>query len=374
MADNLGKQLWLDSIDIGSEFVAVSGVFNDGNFFNYLNEQQEIEYVEPNQIYKAAVVLPQEKWQWNDKPTWTQQLVRSGKSLYKRAVSKVASPNWGLARLNQRENGHLEEYSFDEEAGAGIHVFVLDTGVHVEHADFENRAVVSANMVAHEDDTDFGGHGTHVAGKVAGKVYGVAKAASIHAVKILDKAGDGTTSNLIKGISHVIQVAPRGKSLINLSLSGPKSRMIDEVLSKAVKEFNIPIFVSAGNAGSDACYFSPSSNGDVFAVGATDINDEVPFYSDIGPCVRLYAPGSDIKSTWIGGLDETKTLDGTSMANPHVAGIAATLMSRKNYATASELYNDLTALATKDILAFRSTRPDMPKSNNLMAYNAVGNE
>ena len=114
-----------------------------------------------------------------------------------------------------------------------------------------------------------------------------------------------------KGISHVIQAATPGKTLINLSLSGPKSRLIDEAISKVVNDYNIPVFVSSGNSGTDACYFSPSSNPDAFAVGATDVNDKVPYYSDTGRCVKIYAPGSNILSTWIGGDDQVKSLDGT---------------------------------------------------------------
>jgi subtilisin family serine protease len=127
----------------------------------------------------------------------------------------------------------------------------------------------------------------------------------------LDKYGDGTTASLLNGITHVMKVAPPGKSLINLSLSGPKSRLIDEILSKVATEHNIPVFVSSGNAASDACFFSPSSNPDVFSVGASDPSDDVPTYSDVGECVRLYAPGSDIESTWIGKSDASKILDGT---------------------------------------------------------------
>lgn len=109
----------------------------------------------------------------------------------------------------------------------------------------------------------------------------------------------------------MINVAVAGKSLINLSLSGPRSRLVDEILSKATYDHNIPIFVSAGNSASDACFFSPSSNPNVFAVGASDFNDDVATYSDVGQCVRIYAPGSEVESTWIGTQTASKILDGT---------------------------------------------------------------
>ncbi|KAI9482610.1 peptidase S8/S53 domain-containing protein, partial [Zychaea mexicana] len=281
-----------------------------------------------------------------------------------------SSPDWGLARIHKRTLGELDSYEFDETAGSGIDVFVLDSGVNVGHTDFEGRARAAANFVDREDDIDLGGHGTHVAGKIAGKMYGVAKSANIHSVKILNKSGDGTMSNLIKGISHVIQVATPGKALINLSLSGPKSRLIDEAVSKLVNDYNIPVFVSAGNSGTDACYFSPSSNADAFAVGATDVNDKVPYYSDTGRCVKVYAPGSNIRSTWIGGSDETKVLDGTSMANPHVVGIAASLMSKQPSLSPKELYEAIVTKATSNMLTFTTTS-DADLNSNLIAYNGI---
>lgn len=176
-----------------------------------------------------------------------------------------------------------------------------------------------------------------MAGKVAGKVYGVAKAANIQSVKILNKTGDGKLSTMLKGktiqqcidvaselitlslfhndvgLSHVVQAATPGKAVVNLSLSGPPSRVMNAAIRSLVQEHNIPVFVSAGNAGADACNFSPSSSPDVFVIGATDITDRVASYSNTGPCVSMYAPGTDIVSTWIGGGEHgnVKSLDGT---------------------------------------------------------------
>ncbi|KAI9020259.1 peptidase S8/S53 domain-containing protein, partial [Phycomyces nitens] len=287
----------------------------------------------------------------------------------KRSTPRTSpSPDWGLSRISQRLSGTFDTYGYDEMAGSGINVYVLDTGVNAEHSDFEKRASLSLNLVYSEPETDMGGHGTHVAGKIAGRTYGIAKSANIRSVKILGRSGDGTTASLIKGITHVIETAEPGKSVINLSLSGPKSRMIDEVLSKAARDYNIPIFVSAGNAGTDACYFSPSSNQDVFVVGATNINDEVPTFSNVGQCVHVYAPGANIKSTWIGSSTAIQSLDGTSMACPHVTGIAASLMATKSYRNVHELYDEIRSIATKDLLKFK-TVVHTSQSNNLLAYN-----
>lgn len=212
--------------------------------------------------------------------------------------------------------------------------------------------------------------GTHVSGKIAGSEYGVAKGANIRSVKILNKVGDGSTSGLLKGIEHVIKTAKPGKSLVNLSLSGPKSRMLDEAINSLVLKYNVPVFVSAGNSGTDACFFSPSSNTNVFSVGAIDINDSVPKFSNVGECVAIYAPGSNIVSTYIGGTDSSKSMDGTSMASPHVAGIAANLMSKKAYASAQELYDAIRAIATMGIVRFDASKTSSP-SNNLLAFNQV---
>ncbi|ORX43033.1 subtilisin-like protein [Hesseltinella vesiculosa] len=351
-------------IETGEQFTAVAGTFSDEAFVDYLHQQTEVvDYVEPNQLYHSALFIPtalelEDEEEHGTEASWMPMPVQM----------KVAdAPNWGLSRITHRSNSDLRSYGFQENAGEGIHAYVLDSGIHVSHNDFEGRAIKEASFVNSEDEEDYGGHGTHVAGKIAGLKYGVAKKAMVHAVKILDKSGTGTTSGLIKAISHVIQVAEPGRALINLSLSGPRSKVLNEIIHEATRNHNIPVFVSAGNAGTDACYFSPSSSIDVFAVGATDMNDRVPSYSDVGKCVSLYAPGSAIESTWIGSDDATQFLDGTSMANPHVAGIAATLMSERSYATVDELYDDIRSLATPDMLNFELTKKSSP-NNNLIAY------
>lgn len=211
---------------------------------------------------------------------------KSNQVIKKRDAFKIATaPNWEQLQIMQHERVELNQYAYDESAGEGIHVCVLDTGVNVTHADFKDRAIVYANFVITENEHDFGGHGnisifnrkqcvnmerstgTHDASKIAGKLYGVAKKIQIHSVKILDKTGDSTASSLVKGIFSAIQAARPGKSVINMSLSGPRPRLIDDTISKAAIEHNIPVFVSAGNTATDACCFFSASNNNVFAVG-----------------------------------------------------------------------------------------------------------
>ncbi|GAA5810430.1 hypothetical protein MFLAVUS_003851 [Mucor flavus] len=353
----------LDHINLGPDFVAVAGTFSDHAFLEYLDKQVTIDYVEQNSIFKSTTIRPRK----DEEDDGEEEKVYK-----KEAVNRVRSraSNWGLARINSHQRGNLEEYEFDTMGGSGIDVFVLDTGVYAEHLDFDGRATHSANMIRNEDSRDMGGHGTHVSGKIVGTEYGVAKRANIRSVKILNKVGDGSTSSLLKGIEHVIKYAVPGKSVVNLSLSGPKSRLLDEALNSLVLQHNVPVFVSAGNAGTDACFFSPSSNENVFAVGAININDAVPQYSNVGECVNIYAPGSNIVSAYIGGSDSSKSMDGTSMASPHVAGIAANLMSKNNYDTAHQVYEAIRMLATKDSVQFDSSKSSSP-NNNLLAFNEI---
>ncbi|ORZ21432.1 peptidase S8/S53 domain-containing protein [Absidia repens] len=345
----------------------MTGVFNDARFLDYISgENGIVDYIEPNQYYQADMVLPSSQ-------PHTLMTSTSETNEYRKLQFTQAS-NWGLARIAHRSNTNLSSYSYHENDGQGVDVYVLDSGVNVDHSDFGGRASHEISFVSDESDDDLGGHGTHVAGKIGGKIYGVAKGANIHAVKILDKKGMGSTSSLIQAISHVIDMAIPGKSLINLSLSGPKSKILNEVLKEATEGHNIPIFVSAGNSGSDACYFSPSSSKHVFTVGATDFEDKVPNYSDVGKCVSLYAPGSNIRSTWIGSTEATQSLDGTSMANPHVAGIAAILMAEHSFDSVNDLYNTLRSMATRDVLNFDSKKKSELNSNNMLAYYSAENQ
>jgi subtilisin family serine protease len=179
----------------------------------------------------------------------------------------------------------------------------------------------------------------------------------------LDRNGDGTTSALIQAISHVTQIAVPGRSIINLSLTGPRSQTIDNALSMAVQLHGIPVFVSAGNSGNNACAYSPSANPDVFTVGASNQDDMIPSFSSYGECVRVYAPGANITSSWL--ADEIQTMDGTSMANPHVTGIAAMLMSEYKFRSAYEVYEAIMSIATDNVLT-SSVEDD--SSEKLLAY------
>jgi len=268
-------------------------------------------------------------------------------SIYK---AQENAPSWGLPRISQRKYEDKSKYNFPESAGKDVDVYVIDTGVNTKHNDFEGRAIFGFNAVAREAANDFNGHGTHVASTVAGAKYGVAKKANIIAVKVLDGRGSGTLADVIAGIDYAAKNAQKtGKrSAANMSLGGGRSQALDQAVDRAVQS-GLSFAVAAGNSYADACYFSPAASTYAVTVGATANNDVLAYFSNHGKCVDIQAPGHGITGAWIGSNTATKTISGTSMASPHVAGVMALLLSEKNY-TPAELKEKLVGIATKDVV------------------------
>ncbi|KAG0263467.1 hypothetical protein BG011_008760 [Mortierella polycephala] len=285
----------------------------------------------------------------------------------------LKSPNWGLTRIAQRQRNLQGDYTYMSTAGKGVDVYIIDSGVLAEHIDFGGRAVNLANFVAGEVGTDTCGHGTHVAGIVAGRRYGVAKAARINAIKVLDAEGQGSTSQVLAGINYMIRHAsnnPNPRKVINMSVGGQFSRPVNDAVRAAVTRHGLPFFVAAGNTGDDACQYSPAGVEEAFAVGGSDRYDRVGWYSCVGACVSIFAPGSGIPSDWIRSRTAAHVLDGTSMASPHVAGVAALFLGAGNkYNSAGELYADLVQHSTKNIINGLSSS-DQKTSRNLL-YNKL---
>ncbi|KAI7902416.1 peptidase S8/S53 domain-containing protein [Cokeromyces recurvatus] len=350
----------IKNVDIDSKFEAIFGTFQ-ASFVDYLSQLEDVEYIEPNHIYRApvlpALVDPKPYVPSSMKPINNEQHQK------RNLITQFNVPSWGLARVSHRDNDDLASYTYEDSFGHDIHVYIFDSGIEPTHPDFGGRAIMEANFIEYEGDTDLAGHGTHVAGTIGGNTFGIAKNVILHGVKILDATGEGRSSSLLQAISYVIKKAERGRSLINLSLTGPPSQVIDDALSMIVKQHGIPVFVSAGNTGNDACQYSPSANPDVFVVGASDIDDTIPSFSSFGDCVRIYAPGTNITSSWLGG--QSRSMQGTSMANPHVTGIAAILMSQYKFSKPSELYEAIKSSATQKILK-QSSHED--NSLKLLAY------
>ncbi|KAF9700553.1 hypothetical protein EKO04_001628 [Ascochyta lentis] len=233
---------------------------------------------------------------------------------------------WGISRISHGKPGN-ETYVFEKSAGEGTCVYVVDSGIFVNHPDFEGRATHLVNFSEDKGNGDDEGHGTHVAGTVGSKTYGVAKKTRLYAVKVLDSKGSGTTAGIIAGINFVAKDAatrhcPKG-AVANVSLGGRKNAATNQAIAAAVAS-GVFFAVAAGNDGLDARYTSPASEPSVCTVGATSMNDTMTSWSNYGSVVDVLAPGANITSLSNDGT--TAMHDGTSMATPHVAGLAAYLL------------------------------------------------
>jgi len=266
-------------------------------------------------------------------------------------------------------------YSYPTTAGTGVVVYVVDTGVYLQHTDFDGRATFGWKAEASWSDEDRNGHGTHVASTSAGKAYGVARSAAIVAVKVLGDNGSGTFAGVVGGVDWVVgQYLADGKlAVINMSLGGGYSAALNDACDSAVVN-NVVVVVAAGNENSDACNSSPASADDVLSVGSTDIgvaDDDVrSYFSNYGPCVDIFGPGSDITAAWIGTPTSVRTISGTSMASPHVAGIAALLRSDLPQNSAEDIQKGVVATATPDVINLQCPPSGTCRqSPNLMAWN-----
>ncbi|KAF9164498.1 hypothetical protein DFQ26_001389 [Actinomortierella ambigua] len=272
-------------------------------------------------------------------------------SEFEMAATQSNPPSWGLPRIILRNppTGSKTPFIYPDPAGAGITAYVLDTGILTSHQEFEGRARNGANFVKGESSSDENGHGTHVAGTLGGKTYGVAKKVNIIGVKVLSKSGIGELSGIIAGMDWVIKDAPGKRVIINMSIVGRDSQVMSDAVDR-LSAANLPVFVAGGNFPDyDACEGSLSGHHHSFAVGASDSNDAWASFYSYGPCIDLIAPGVDIASADNQGNNSGASRSGTSMATPHVAGAAAVYMSvDKNLKYPYQIYGKLTQTATKN--------------------------
>ncbi|KAF3050137.1 hypothetical protein E8E11_009390 [Didymella keratinophila] len=245
------------------------------------------------------------------------------------AFDTVYQPStlWGLSRISSKLSGN-DTYVFDDSAGQDICAYTIDTGIFVDHPELERRATHLANFSEEEGDEDGEGHRTHVAGTIGSLTFGVAKKTQLSAVKVLDSYGSGTTSGIISGIDFVAKDAktrncPKG-AVANLSLGGRKNLPTNQAAAAAVAS-GVSMAVATGNDGADAKYTSPASEPTVCTVGANAKNDSMPYWSNWGSLVDVFAPGVNITS--LDNMGGTTDHSGTSMATPHVTGLAAYLLA-----------------------------------------------
>jgi subtilisin family serine protease len=265
------------------------------------------------------------------------------------------TPSWGLDRIDQ---GALPLNStFTATAkGAGVDAYIVDTGILSTHTDFTGRMGGGFSSINDGNGTnDCNGHGTHVAGTTAGTTYGIAKSATLIPVRVLDCLGSGTNSGVIAGLDWIISHHTAGTPAVaNMSLGGGASAALDLAVQNVIND-GVVMAVAAGNDGLNACNYSPARAANAITVGSTTTTDARSSFSNIGTCVDIFAPGSSITSAWIGSTTAITTISGTSMASPHVAGVAAVLIGRYPTSTPAQIATMLRTSATPNVVTSAGT-------------------
>lgn len=251
---------------------------------------------------------------------------------------------WGIDRIDQRNLPLSGSYTYTA-TGTGVRAYIIDTGIQTSHPQFGGRASAVYDALG-GNGQDCNGHGTHVAGTVGSATYGVAKNVYLRAVRVLNCAGSGTSSQVLAGINWVASnhIKP---AVANMSLGGGYSAAENSAVNTLASN-GVFIAVAAGNSNADACNSSPSSAANATTVAASTSTDAKASYSNFGGCVDLYAPGSSITSTWLNS--GTNTISGTSMASPHVAGVGALYKATYGDASYSTIRSWLTTNATASVI------------------------
>jgi subtilisin family serine protease len=288
-----------------------------------------------------------------------------------RAETTQNGATWGLDRIDQRNRPLSTTYNYTN-TGSGVTAYIIDSGIRFSHQDFGGRAVSGVDTIDGGSADDCNSHGTHTAGTVGGTAYGVAKSVTLVAVRVLGCDGSGPTSGVIAGVDWVTGNHVSGPAVANMSLGGGTNSALDTAVRNSIAD-GITYTLSAGNGnvfgrGVSACNQSPARTADAITVSATNKSDAKPKWANYGNCVDIFAPGVAVVSDSNGSDTATATKDGTSMAAPHVAGVAAMYLQTHPSATPAQVWSAIFSLATKDIVANSKTADH----NDLLYENPAG--
>lgn len=266
------------------------------------------------------------------------------------------NPTYGLDRIDQRNRPLSNSYTYNR-TGNGVRSYIIDTGINGSHREFSGR--LASGYTAINDGrgtTDCNGHGTHVAGTVGGTVYGVAKGTTLVPVRVLDCEGSGFNSGVIAGMDWVAGNGAR-PAVANMSLGGPADSATDAAIARMTNA-GVTVVVAAGNENQNACNVSPARASSAITVAASTSSDARASFSNFGSCVDIFAPGQGITSAWIGSSTATNTISGTSMASPHVAGVAALYLQGNPSASPATVTNALVGNATTNVISGANGSPN----------------
>jgi subtilisin family serine protease len=284
---------------------------------NALQHNPNVDYIEQDQMYEAATT-------------------QSGAT-------------WGIDRIDQRNLPLSGTYTYNNTAST-VYAYVIDTGIYTAHSQFGGRAAVAYDALG-GNGQDCNGHGTHVAGTIGSSTYGIAKAVKLRAVRVLNCSGSGATSGIIAALDWV-RVNHSNPAVANMSLGGGLSSTLNTAANNLANA-GVFLAVAAGNENQNACNVSPASAASATTVAASTSTDARATYSNYGSCVDVYAPGSSITSTWLNG--GTNTISGTSMASPHVAGVAALYKGVNGNVASSTIDSWIKTNATANVITGNPT-------------------
>lgn len=282
-------------------------------------------------------------------------------------------PAWGLDRIDQRDAALNDTYNYAL-TGAGVNVYVFDSGINSSHEEFSGRLQSGFNVIGDTNGTeDCHGHGTHTASLIGGTTYGVAKNVQIIPVRVLNcRAVNPSSATMYTAINWILEHHETGvPAIVNMSVGMPKSIQMNEAVRSLIAD-GLIVVGAAGNQNRDACLYSPSSEPSIISVGAIDRMSLRASYSNFGKCVDIFAPGSDLVGGWIGPANTYRSSSGTSNASPIVSGIVALMLEKNPLLTQFQVEKQLKANATRDVLfnigdgsenllaysVFESTQPD----------------